>query len=229
MKTPNPQAGARTSMPGIDGADALTLALVRHGPTAATVAGKISGGDELGPPLTEFGLQMATNAAAVVARIPEIWPGTPAVSEVIASPMTRAHQTGEAIASRLGLGVEVREGFREAEFGAWNELTVADIDARWDGGFSRYHYTGLVAPPEGESYIAVAARTRAEVERLRAEGYGRTVAIAGHTVMIRTVLGTTLGMPPSHWGRFCIPACSLSIVQFWPDHEEVLAVAYPTC
>jgi len=224
----NPQAGTRTSPPGIDPAKALTLVLVRHGPTDMTVDGRLSGGGVPGPPLTEYGRGMAEAAAAVVEEIPEIWPGTLPVTEVLSSPLTRAIETAEIIAERLDLPVELRQDLREADFGVWEGLTVDEIERAEPGAFFDWHHGGLAAPKGGESYVHAAERISAEIDRIRDEGYARTVVVVGHTVMIRTILGRILGMPPDRMGRFVLAACSLSIVQYWPHAEEVLAVAYPT-
>ena len=224
----DPRIGARTSSPDNRPEEALTLVLVRHGPTAMTVAGQLSGGGVPGPPLTEYGRGMAAKAALAVERVPELWPDTLPVSHILSSPLTRAEETARIIGGHLGLSIEIRRDLRETEFGTWDGLTPREIDALEPGGFAKWHHEGTHAAPGGESYAQTQRRITAEIDRITGEGYARTLAVVGHTAMIRATLGHVLGMPPNRLGRFVIAACSLSIVQFWPHADEVLTVAYPT-
>ncbi|MCL1800336.1 MAG: histidine phosphatase family protein [Promicromonosporaceae bacterium] len=228
MSKRDPRIGARTSSPDNRPEEALTLVLVRHGPTTMTVAGKLSGGGVPGPPLTEYGRIMAERAAGAVERVPELWPDTLPVTGILSSPLTRAVETAGIIGDHLGLPVHIRNDLRETEFGTWDGLTPREIDALEPGGFAKWHHEGTHAPPGGESYEHTGQRITAEIDRITGEGYARTLAVVGHTAMIRATLGHVLGMPPNRIGRFVIAACSLTIVQFWPQAAEVLTVAYPT-
>ncbi|GAB2474613.1 bifunctional RNase H/acid phosphatase [Xylanimonas ulmi] len=212
----------------LDPADALTLVLVRHGVTPLTLVGGLSGGQVPGPPLTAEGRTQAARAADAIHRLREAWPDLPRPSHIAASPMVRTQEVAAAVGRRLGLPVTVDERLREMEFGDWESLTPAQVEERWPGDFERWFATGTFAPPGGESYEQVGVRVAAAIEDLRAAGTGRTVVVAGHAAMIRTVVGRALAMPPARWSSLRVPPCSLTILRYFSASTEVVTVAHPT-
>ena len=92
----------------------MKLALLRHGPTAWNVAGRIQGHTDI--PLSDAGL-----AKMAALRVPL------AVTRVYASPMLRARQTAEA----LGLSEPIHDArLMEQNWGSWEGLTRDEILAR---------------------------------------------------------------------------------------------------
>ncbi|MCW2831843.1 MAG: hypothetical protein JWP31_2535 [Aeromicrobium sp.] len=71
---------------------------VRHGQSTWNVMDRMQG-HELSPPLTSLGREQATNAAKTLADA--------GVVRLLCSPATRAIETAEIIAERLGLEVEI--------------------------------------------------------------------------------------------------------------------------
>jgi probable phosphoglycerate mutase len=213
-----------------DGAEALTVVLVRHGQTPLTVAGGYSGGGVPGPSLTTHGRTQAARAADAVHRVgKELWSDLPPATEVVASPMVRTQETAAAIGRRLGVHVRTDDRFRECEFGDWESLTAAEIERRWPGELGRWHADGTTPAPGGESYADVGARVWAGLTDLAAGGVGRTVVVVGHAIVVRTAVGQAAGAPPSHWYRLRVPPGSLSIVRLWPDGAaEVTTSGFPT-
>jgi probable phosphoglycerate mutase len=213
-----------------DGAEALTVVLVRHGQTPLTVAGGYSGGGVPGPSLTTHGRTQAARAADAVHRVgKELWPDLPPATEVVASPMVRTRETAAAIGRRLGVQVRTDERFRECEFGDWESLTAAEIEQRWPGELAAWHADGTTPAPGGESYADVGARVWTGLQDLLAGGAGRTVVVVGHAIVVRTAVGQAAGAPPSRWYRLRVPPCSLSIVRLWPDGAaEVTTSGFPT-
>lgn len=213
-----------------DGAQALTLVLVRHGQTPLTVAGAYSGGSVPGPSLTTRGRTQAAQAADAVFRVGrELWPDVPRPSEIVASPTVRTQETAAAIGRRVGQHVNTEARFAECDFGEWEGLTAGQIEQGWPGELAMWHTTGTFVPPGGESYAQLGVRVWDGVDELLAGGTGRTVVVVGHAAMIRTAVGQALAMPPSSWSRLRIPPCSLSVLRLWADGAtEVTTVGYPT-
>jgi probable phosphoglycerate mutase len=213
-----------------DGAEALTVVLVRHGQTPLTVAGGYSGGGVPGPSLTTHGRTQAARAADAVHRVgKDLWPDLPRATEVVASPMVRTQETAAAVGRRLGVPVRTDARFRECEFGDWESRTAVEIEQRWPGELARWHADGTTPAPGGESYADVGARVRAGLEDLLAGGTGRTVVVVGHAIVVRTAVGQAAGAPPSRWYRLRVPPGSLSIVRLWPDGAaELTTSGYPT-
>lgn len=97
----------------------MKLYLVRHGETEYNVQARFLGrtdGD-----LSEIGLGQAREAAQQLAGVN--------VRAVFSSDLRRARVTAELIAAQHGVDVVPVPEFREIDFGAWEGLTYAEIEA----------------------------------------------------------------------------------------------------
>jgi broad specificity phosphatase PhoE len=124
----------------------LTLLLTRHG---QAVEGDVMLGGQLDVPLRPSGREEAEALAARLAGV--------RIDRIVSSPMIRALQTAQIVAT--GRPVEVDERLRELDYGRWEGLTYAEIDAhdpelraRWE------HDPASTHSPGGESGDDVAAR-----------------------------------------------------------------------
>ncbi|MDR2702822.1 MAG: histidine phosphatase family protein [Cellulomonadaceae bacterium] len=214
---------------GLDSKDCLVLVLVRHGVTDHTMKGRLAGGDTAGAPLSKVGKQMAVAAAKGATEVAATWPDIAPISYLLASPMIRTQQTAAEIGAALNLPVVTDARLREIEFGAWHELTVAEVDAKWPGQFHRMVFEGTFKPPGGESYFECAERVAPVIVELLNNHLGETVGIVGHAAMIRSIIGPALGLPVTNWARLRIPPCSISIVRIWPDAFEGVGSIEVTC
>lgn len=220
--TPARPSGARARF---DGAEPLTVVLVRHGQTPLTVAGAYSGSSVPGPSLTARGRVQAAQAADLVHRIGrDRWTDLPKPSEIVASPMVRAQETARAVSRRLGLHVTTDERFAEVHFGEWEGLTAGQIAERWEGHPERWLMSGTEVAPGGESMADVGDRVWAGLQDLLARGTGRTVVVVGHAVQVRAAVGRAIDAPPSRWAGFRVPPGSVSIVRLWADGATELTV-----
>jgi broad specificity phosphatase PhoE len=123
----------------------LTLILTRHGQAAAD---DVVLGAELDLPLTPEGHNEADALARRLAGI--------RLDRIVSSPMRRALETAQAIAT--GRPIEVDERLRELDYGRWEGLTHAEIDARDPELRARWEYDPAAThPPGGESGDEVAA------------------------------------------------------------------------
>lgn len=209
--------------------DPLTLVLVRHGQTDATVARTYAGGDGPGAPLNARGRTEAARVADLVHRIGrQGWPDLPTPSVVVSSSMLRAGQTAAAIGRRLGVRVEVDDAFAEARFGDWEGLTADQIAATWPGQPASWLQDPDVTAAGGESMADVAHRVSAAARRLVQEQAGRTVVVTTHTVAIRAGIGALVGLDPAGWSRLRVPPASVSILRLWPDGHELTALGCPS-
>jgi probable phosphoglycerate mutase len=219
-----------------DDAPALTVVLVRHGQTPLTVAGAFSGSSVPGPSLTARGRTQAAQAADLVFRVGrQAWPDLPRPTTIVASPMVRAQETARAVSRRLGVAVTTDDRFAEVDFGEWEGLTAAEVDAAWPGRLHAWHTTGTTAAPGGESYADVGARVWHGLQDLvdtllpGAGPAGRTAVVVGHAVQVRAAIGTAIGAPPAQWSRVRVPPASLSILRLWADGtSELTAQGVPS-
>jgi len=59
------------------------------------------------------------------------------------------------VAAATGATVVTDDGFREADFGAWEGLTFAEVQERWPAEMAAWLADPEVAPPGGESLAGV--------------------------------------------------------------------------
>ncbi len=156
--------------------DALTVWMVRHGPTHAKC---LVGWTDLDADLSD---------RARVARLDAYLPrGLP----IISSDLRRAVQTADALdAGRQRLPHD--PGLREIGFGDWEMLRHDEIP---DQALARRYWEqpGDIAPPGGESWNNLSARVSATLTRLAPQG---DVIVVAHFGAILCQLQAVLGLTP---------------------------------
>ncbi|WP_435599689.1 bifunctional RNase H/acid phosphatase [Streptomyces sp. C10-9-1] len=199
-----------------------TFVLLRHGETALTPQKRFSGSGGGDPELSEAGRRQAEAAAAALAAR-----GT--VQAVVSSPLRRCRETAGTVAARLGLPVEVDEGLRETDFGAWEGLTFAEVRERHPQDLDAWLASTKAAPTGGgESFAAVARRVAAARDRLLAAHQGRTVLLVTHVTPIKTLARLALGAPPESLFRMELSAASLSALAYYADGNASLRLLNDT-
>lgn len=113
---------------------------LRHGETHWNRDGITQG--QLDSHLNGTGRAQARAAAEALSREP--------IERIVASPLTRALRTAEAVADRLGLPVSCDAGLMECHLGVWQGSP--------HGGFLRDYFAGTVDPPGGETFPDFCAR-----------------------------------------------------------------------
>jgi broad specificity phosphatase PhoE/ribonuclease HI len=212
-------AAPRASVPRPDG-EPVTLVIARHGRTADTERGVFAGRDGADLPLSTAGEADAARLALALSRLgtdSSPVPGVPPVRAVVTSPMLRAQRTATVVAERLGLGVAVDEGWAEMRFGAWEALTYAEIMRRDPQALGAWWGDPTVAPPDGESFDALALRVRAARERAVAAHPGESVAVLSHGGPVRVLVRDALEGGPAVLWRLRVAPCALTVIRYWPD------------
>ena len=189
-----------------------TTILLRHGQTPLSIEKRFSGTGDAD--LTELGLAQAAAAAARLATSPAV--------AVISSPLGRARQTAGAVASALGLEVEVDEGFQETDFGDWEGYTFGEVRKKWPRELDAWLASTAVAPPFGESFDATTTRVRQARDRLLARFGGQTVVVVSHVTPIKTLVRLALDAPPAALYRMHLDLACISELQWFADGPAVL-------
>ncbi|MEU0104234.1 bifunctional RNase H/acid phosphatase [Streptomyces sp. NPDC006251] len=188
-----------------------TFVLLRHGETPLTPQKRFSGSGGSDPSLSDAGREQAERAAALLARR-----GT--IQAVVSSPLARTRETAGIVAARLGLDVEVEDGLRETDFGAWEGLTFAEVRERHPDDLNAWLASPDAEPTGGgESFAATATRIAATRDKLIAAYAGRTVLLVTHVTPIKTLVRLALGAPPESLFRMELSAASLSVVAYYAD------------
>jgi ribonuclease H / adenosylcobalamin/alpha-ribazole phosphatase len=208
--TGQPAEAAKPVTPGWTGATGTPtrLVLLRHGQTPLTVERRYSGRGQVS--LTELGEQQAAAAANRLGKLTE-------VAAVVASPLTRTVQTGQAVADALGVELTTHDGLIETDFGEWEGLTFTEAAQRDPELHRRWLSDTSVPPPGGESFDAVHRRVRGSRDDLISRHGGGTVVVVSHVTPIKSVLRMALDTGPSLLFRLHLDTASVSIADFYPD------------
>lgn len=186
------------------------IILVRHGETGPNRDGRLLGRAD--PPLTETGeAQVAALAPAVAALAPVA---------VVASPLRRAVQTAEAVASAVpGMRVSTDERLIEIDYGRYDGLSLGELPPEVMEGFRtdpRY------APPDGESLEDVATRMASFCEEwLAVEEPGPVVAVT-HVSPIKAAVAWALDAPPTIAVRLHVGLASVTRIAGRPLHPVLV-------
>jgi broad specificity phosphatase PhoE len=153
-----------------------TVYYIRHGETEWNALGRLQGVQDI--PLNELGRSQSVDAGHVLADLLKR-DGHDALSiDFVASPLGRARQTMELVRGTVGLslsGYALDDRLREIGYGQWEGSTLAEMQARDPDLFARRQAEKwTVAPPGGETYVAVQARVDDWYRDLKAD----TVAVA---------------------------------------------------
>jgi broad specificity phosphatase PhoE len=199
-------AGAWT---GRGAATPTRVLLLRHGQTSLSVDRRYSGRGN--PSLTEVGQAQAEAAAGSVAA------RYPVASVVVSSPLDRARTTAAPVAGRLGVAVEVDDGFTETDFGGWEGLTFNEAAERDPDLHRAWLGDTAVPPPGGESFDDVGQRVGDALRGLLARHAGSTIVLVSHVTPIKTILRIALDAGPTLLHRLHLDLACLSVVDFWDD------------
>ena len=156
----------------------LPLRFVRHGATAANLAGLRCGGD-LDLPLTDLGRAQAVDSGARLAQL------EPPIGLIVTSDLKRTRETAAYISAALpGVPVIVEPDFAERMLGKWNLWPIADTQA-W--------LEARCTPPGGESDDEFADRIARALRRVKSLLRQRPLLVGSKGVA--RMLGELVGLP----------------------------------
>jgi probable phosphoglycerate mutase len=189
------------------------LYLVRHGSTAHSAERRFSGRNDL--PLDPAG---TAQAVALAARAPELGP----IAAVVSSPLRRARQTADWMASALQLPVVEDGDLAELDFGEWEGSTAAEVAARDGARLAAWTASPHVATPGGESIDELAARVARARDRIVAAYPEQRVLVVTHVTPIKVLVRDVLDAPPSSLHRMHLDTASVSALDHFADGARSL-------
>ena len=168
--------------------ESTRILLVRHGETDWNATGRIQGHSDT--PLNEAGRSQARRAARRLAREP--------IRALYSSDLARAFETATIIGAPLGLTAMSSPQLRERQYGAWEGLTGAEIQARYPEQFAMWRARSTdFAPPQGETRSELLTRALAELQTIARRHLAQMVVVVTHgglcNVLINHVLGNADG------------------------------------
>jgi broad specificity phosphatase PhoE len=190
------------------------LYIFRHGETDWNRAGRIQGHTDIG--LNLRGRAQAHDLAERLRRY--------TIDAVLTSDLSRARQTAQIVASRLGIPVFLDRRLREASLGQAEGLTVEQIMQRFgeeawgkwrssepsDWGF---HFPG------GEPKRRTVERAKSVLDDFLRLHHFEHVAISTHGGVIRTLIRSGIGPAP---GSVSIRNCAVHVIDRLNGEEGVV-------
>ena len=159
---------------------------MRHGRTVWNDEGRFQGQTDI--PLSPEGREQARLLARRLRDLP--------FREVFSSDLSRARETGEILASALGLPLHLRREWREMDYGRWAGLSFAEIRERYPREAEAYLRDWVnVAPPGGESFRELMERVKHALEEVLASP-GEHLLVVAHGGSIRAAVCLLLGLDP---------------------------------
>ncbi len=122
------------------------------------------------------------------------------VASIFSSDLSRAVQTAEIVAARLGVAVTARKSLREVFIGSllgegFDYSRIAAVADRWYDGSLDARFEG------GESGTDVVARHREQFEEIADLHRGETVLVVGHECALGIVVPTLAQNLTPAWAR----------------------------
>ncbi len=149
---------------------------LRHGETDWNAQGLSQGNVDI--PLNPTGIAQAHAAAALLRNR--------GIASIVASPLSRAHDTALIAADALERVVELDEGLREVSFGQQEGQPMAEWFNDW--------VAGRFTPAEAEPFAALRARAVAAINRALARP--APVLVVAHGALFRA-LRAEMGLEPN--------------------------------
>lgn len=187
---------------------ATWIYLIRHGQTVWNEEGKLCGSSDV--PLSEDGLIQAQKLAARMKNV--------SLSAVYSSPLLRARQTAEAIASLHNLPVQVEQDLSEVDYGDWEGLKVSDAMEKFPEleRLRREDPMKFVAP-NGEPMKNFAERVIAAIQRIAANHQGETICIVAHQTVNRFILCWAMQLDFRLWRQLRQDPTCVNLLQVRED------------
>lgn len=151
---------------------------VRHGESVSNLITQFAG--SLDMPLTEKGRAQAVATASFLRDIP--------FSAVYASDLSRAFDTGLAIAQTRNTPIYAIDQLREIFAGDWEGKQYSQLEAEYPDSYGTWRtQIGMAECPNGESVAQLQSRIRACVEEIVRKHPNEIVCIATHATPIRVM------------------------------------------
>ncbi len=189
-----------------------TILLIRHGQTDWNRDGRWQGHNDI--PLNQTGLEQAQALARRLAG----WP----VTHLYSSDLQRASQTAVILGNALRLEPVLDPIWRERDVGAFGGLTSPEVAATFPDIWAK-RLTGILDPPEGETYEAMHHRAGQALNQLLGHHNGDMVAVVSHGGLLHAVAAHVLGTNADQYSRLSFRGnTGLSIIEVHDGHATLV-------
>jgi broad specificity phosphatase PhoE len=191
------------------------LILIRHGETRKNVEGKTHDFADL-EKLTPHGIdQMKATGIALEMYAADI---------IYCSKETRANESAQLLAGKLGLKIIEMEGLGERNWGDFAGLPFDEIKLKTGLENMPFDKRFTFTPPNGESWKEVEERLLKALYKI-IDGYsGKTIVLVTHGGSIRTLIPVLLGVDRTESYKYDPDNASITVFDY--DGNNFLKVIY---
>ncbi len=193
-----------------------TLLLVRNGATEWSRERRVAGRRDIG--LSVEGRAQAEELAARLKGVD--------VAEVLSSPLPRAFETAELIATSHDNEVARDPRLTDFHAGKWEGMKYADVSVSDE--YKRFLVSPLSdAIPGGETLHAARDRMVGSIDQALGDNeLGANIMVVSHAGPLRVLIAHYLGMDLANYHRLRISPCSVTALRFETEHgvPRVLAI-----
>ena len=195
----------------------MHILLVRHGETTWNREGRYQGRTDI--PLSTDGEAQVRALAKRLANVP--------IARAVASPLSRAKRTAEAILAGRNLDLELDPALQEISHGDWEGKLSSDVEAAHAemlGSWRMRPDRDVPAGPGAETLGQVEARAWPVLERVtRHLGDSDTLLVTAHDAVNRVLLCRVLGLPLTRVWAFRQSPATLNVLA-GPTLDELVVL-----
>lgn len=191
----------------------LKLYFLRHGETTYSQSGGFCG--SLDPQLTPAGMEMAEELALTYKSLPWV--------AAFVSPMQRTIATAKPLCNAVGLDMQLRDGLKEINYGAWEGKNNGDVKQNYANDYVRWlTEPAWNAPTGGETSVEISSRSGLVIAEIQKKYSDGNVLVVSHKATIRIIICNLMGIDLGRYrDRIDMPAASISVVEF-REHGPML-------
>jgi len=139
------------------------------------------------------------------------------MTAITTSPLKRCRDFATLLSEQRQLPLHVINELREIDFGAWENMTLAEAEAHDVQCFHTFrHNTEHWQPPGGERYSVFRERAKVALQQIVSLNSSHVLAVT-HGGVIRAILAECLQLAPSSAARIGVPLAGLC--QLWIDED----------
>jgi len=96
-------------------------------------------------------------------------------------------------------------------------MSIEEVKAKYPADYQAFVSSTGFAPPQGESYDAVAVRVDEALEQIVAMYPGQRVVVVTHNGTVKTAAKLAIGAPADSIFHIDISPCSITTISIWPS------------
>ena len=159
------------------------------------------------------------------ARLAGEWLKGETIQAAYCSPLSRARDTGEAIARHHGLKVTDLPGLTDLCYGDWEGLPLTEVKVKYADLYRQWETSPqTVRFPGGETLDEVKARALAAVDQVVRRHPGQTVLLAAHRAVNKVLIAALIGLDNSHFWRLGQDTTAVNRFDWTGDTWQIMAL-----